>query len=65
MLVLYFTAGLLVQIDRYYWDPTGGGSSSAAFGVVVHDGHGPGLLIGAALATLLPSAPVPGRSFTA
>lgn len=65
MLVLYFAAGLLVQIDRYYWDPTGGGSSSAAFGVVVHDGHGPGLLIGAALATLLPSAPVPGRSFTA
>lgn len=96
MLVLYFTAGLLVQIDRYYWDPTGGGSSSAAFGVigglcvyicrhrralpmpvlilalaglaggailtVAHDGHGPGLLIGAAVATLLPSAPPPPRA---
>lgn len=93
MLVLYFTAGLLVQIDRYYWDPTGGGSSSAAFGVVgglcvyiwrqrhalpvpvivlglaglcggviltvAHDGHGPGLLIGAAVATLLPATPPP------
>lgn len=93
MLVLYFTAGLLVQIDRYYWDPTGGGSSSAAFGVVgglcvyiwrhrqalplpvlmlgvaglcggviltvAHDGHGPGLLIGAAVAMLLPASPPP------
>jgi rhomboid protease GluP len=93
VLVIYFTAGLLVQIDRYYWDPTGGGSSSAAFGVigglctyivrrrrelpwpvvmlgiagfvgaiiltVAHDGHGPGFLIGATVATALPSAPIP------
>jgi len=93
MLALYFTAGLLVQIDRYYWDPTGGGSSSAAFGVigglcvyicrhrravpvpvqmlavaglcggviltVAHDGHGPGLLIGATVALLLSSTPPP------
>lgn len=96
MLALYFTAGLLVQIDRYYWDPTGGGSSSAAFGVigglccyiwrqrqalpwpvlllglaglgggvmlvVAHDGHGPGLLIGAAVATLLPATPPPSAA---
>jgi len=93
VLALYFTAGLLVQIDRYYRDPTGGGASSAAFGVigglcvyiwrhrrvlpvpvlmlgvaglcggviltVAHDGHGPGLLIGAAVATLLPAVPPP------
>ena len=34
VLVLYFTAGILVQIERYTWEPTGGGSSGAAFGVI-------------------------------
>lgn len=96
MLILYFAAGLLVQIDRYYWDPDGGGSSSAAFGVigglcvyilrhrrtlpvpvlllaaaglcggviltVAHDGHGPGLLIGAAVATRLPAIAPPAAT---
>ena len=34
VLVLYFTAGILVQIERYTWEPSGGGSSGAAFGVM-------------------------------
>lgn len=93
VLALYIGAGVLVQIERYYWDPTGGGSSSAAFGVIgglcvyilryrrrlpipvlvlslaglagglllaaAHDGHGPGLLIGAVIALWLPAVPPP------
>jgi len=34
VLAIYFTAGILVNIERCFWDPTGGGSSSAAFGVI-------------------------------
>ena len=34
VLVLEFTAGPPVEIERYTWDPTGGGSSGAAFAVI-------------------------------
>lgn len=85
--LLYFVAGVAGQVANYAWNPTGGGSSTAVFGVMgsllvyvlwtrqyvpkqypifavlgilgavamifVHDGHGPGLLSGAALAVAI------------
>lgn len=34
LLIIYFTAGVLAQCIIYPWSPTGGGSSSALFGVM-------------------------------
>lgn len=34
LLVVYFGAGLIGQIASAWWDPTGGGSSPAIFGVI-------------------------------
>lgn len=34
LLVLYFGAGVLGQVFHYWWSPTGGGSSGAAFAVM-------------------------------
>lgn len=84
---LYFVPGVVGQLVNYAWNPDGGGSSTAAFGVMgsllmfvlwqrssapkqyrifaalglcgavvmcfTRDGHGPGLLTGAALAALI------------
>jgi membrane associated rhomboid family serine protease len=84
---LYFVPGVVGQVVNYAWNPEGGGSSTAAFGVMgsllmfvlwqrksapkqyrifaalgvcgavvmcfTRDGHGPGLLTGAALAALI------------
>ena len=84
---LYFVPGVVGQLVNYAWNPDGGGSSTAVFGVMgsllmfvlwqrnsapkqywifaalglcgavvmcfTRDGHGPGLLTGAALAALI------------
>jgi rhomboid protease GluP len=84
---LYFVPGVVGQLVNYAWNPDGGGSSTAVFGVMgsllmfvlwqqniapkqyrifaalglcgavvmcfTRDGHGPGLLSGAALAALI------------
>ena len=84
---LYFVPGVVGQLVNYVWNPDGGGSSTAAFGVMgsllmfvlwqrnsapkqywifaalglcgavvmcfTRDGHGPGMLTGAALAGLI------------
>lgn len=34
LLVLYFVPGIVGQIVNYFWSPTGGGASAAAFGVM-------------------------------
>lgn len=86
--VIYFVSGIVGQIVNYRWSPEGGGSSTAAFGLMggllvfllrrrsevpggylalpvlglfgailmtlIRDGHGPGLLAGAAVAAILP-----------
>lgn len=87
LLALYFIPGIAGQIVNYLWSPDGGGSSTAAFGVMgglfvyiirhrsliprfyisiaiaafcaaavlgfFRDGHGPALLVGACVATIL------------
>jgi len=87
MLAVYFISGIAGQLVNHVWSPTGGGASTAAFGVgggivayvlfnrsrfpallsvaaalslagavvvcFVKNGHGPGLLTGALVATLL------------
>lgn len=89
LLVVYLGTGVAAQLPLYFWLPDGGGSSSAAFGLigalfcfllrerkqallpfvilpivgfvagitlaVFRDGHGAGMLIGAALAVALPA----------
>lgn len=98
LLLIYFTTGVLAQLIVYAWSPTGGGSSSALFGVMgalcgyvlYHrrfakwpfvalaslaatgaigltvffraDGHGPGFLIGAILASVIRAQPFPAAS---
>jgi rhomboid protease GluP len=90
MLAIYFISGIAGQLVNHVWDPTGGGPSTAVFGVMggivayvlfnrsrfpallsvaaalslvgavvicfVNDGHGPGLLTGAVVATVLMAA---------
>ena len=90
LLPIFLGAGLLSQIALNFWLPYGGGSSSAAFGLIgalflfllrerrqallpftvlpvvglvagvvlafAKDGHGAGMLIGAAISAMLPAA---------
>ncbi|MEO8375678.1 MAG: rhomboid family intramembrane serine protease [Sphingomonas bacterium] len=94
LLALYFIPGIAGQAINYSWDPHGGGSSTAAFGVMggllayvlrntrrtplllvpvavislgaaamlgwFHDGHGPAMLVGAAIGLLLPARELRG-----
>ncbi|HTR01301.1 MAG TPA: rhomboid family intramembrane serine protease [Candidatus Acidoferrum sp.] len=96
MLTIFFAAGLGSQVFTFFWLPYGGGTSSAAFGLigglygyllrhrkqvqlpfviipsiglliamldtVSREGHGPGLLIGAATSLWLSCQPYPERA---
>lgn len=89
LLAVYLGTGIAAQVPLYFWLPNGGGSSSAAFGLIgalfcfllferrqallpflilpiagflagitlalFRDGHGAGMLIGAAIAAGLPA----------
>lgn len=89
LVIVYLGTGIAVQLPLYFWLPYGGGSSSAAFGLIgalfffllrerrqallpfvvlplvgflagitlalFRDGHGAGMLIGAAIAAGLPA----------
>jgi membrane associated rhomboid family serine protease len=95
LLALYFIPGVAVQAIMHAWNPEGGGSSSAIFGVMggllvyacrqrkelppqyfpiaisgvcaagvlslAGDGHGPSLLIGSLVATMLHARPLSER----